>query len=96
LLRGEPLETVARELTVTVARLSEWCDCLRVSTVQQARSGLGIEAQREAIVRFIEAEDYSLAGEFVEVQTGKGADALDCWTQLVAALAQPARRSARW
>ena len=24
LLRGEPLETVARELNVTVARLSEW------------------------------------------------------------------------
>ncbi len=26
LLRGEPLETVARELNVTVARLSEWRD----------------------------------------------------------------------
>ena len=26
LLRGEPLETVARELDVTVARLSEWRD----------------------------------------------------------------------
>src|SRR3954466_4316385 len=26
LLRGEPLETLARELNVTVARLSEWCD----------------------------------------------------------------------
>jgi DNA invertase Pin-like site-specific DNA recombinase len=61
---------------------------LRVSTVQQGRSGLGIEAQREAIARFIEAEGYSLAGEFVEVETGKGADALDRRPQLVAALAQ--------
>ena len=26
LLRGEPLETVARELNVTVARLTEWRD----------------------------------------------------------------------
>ena len=26
LLRGEPLETVARELNITVARLSEWRD----------------------------------------------------------------------
>ena len=26
LLRGEPLESVARELNVTVARLSEWRD----------------------------------------------------------------------
>jgi DNA invertase Pin-like site-specific DNA recombinase len=61
---------------------------LRVSTVQQGRSGLGIEAQREAIARFIEAEGYSLAGEFVEVETGKGTDALDRRPQLVAALAQ--------
>jgi DNA invertase Pin-like site-specific DNA recombinase len=61
---------------------------LRVSTVQQGRSRLGIEAQREAIARFIETESYRLTGEFVEVETGKGADALDRRPQLVAALAQ--------
>lgn len=60
---------------------------LRVSTAQQGRSGLGLEAQREAIARFVEAEGYSLAGEFVEVETGKGADALDRRPQLAAALA---------
>jgi hypothetical protein len=30
-----------------------------------------------AILRFMEAEDYQATGEFVEVETGKGADALD-------------------
>jgi hypothetical protein len=32
--------------------------------------------QREAIARFAQAEGFELAGEFVEVETGKGADAL--------------------
>jgi DNA invertase Pin-like site-specific DNA recombinase len=60
---------------------------LRVSTQQQQRSGLGIEAQRAAIARFAEAEDIRLIAEFVEAETGKGADALDRRPQLAAALA---------
>jgi DNA invertase Pin-like site-specific DNA recombinase len=59
---------------------------LRVSTDRQGRSGLGLEAQREAIRRFAEAENLELAGEHVEVETGKGADALDLRPQLRAAL----------
>ncbi len=50
---------------------------LRVSTSQQGKSGLGIEAQREAIVRFCENEGYDIEAEHIEVETGKGADALD-------------------
>jgi DNA invertase Pin-like site-specific DNA recombinase len=50
---------------------------LRVSTGKQGKSGLGIEAQREAIGRFVEAEGLELVGEHVEVETGKGSDALD-------------------
>ena len=61
---------------------------LRVSTTQQGKSGLGIEAQREAIARFVEVQGFTLAGEFVEVETGKGADALDRRPQLAAALTQ--------
>ena len=60
---------------------------LRVSTATQGRSGLGLEAQRAAIARFMEAEDYHPLGEFVEVETGKGADALDRRPKLTAALA---------
>ena len=59
----------------------------RVSTKQQHRSGLGIEAQRAAVTRFVAAEGATIIREFVEVETGKGADALDRRPQLAAALA---------
>jgi len=59
----------------------------RVSTARQGRSGLGIEAQRAAVTRFAEAEGYELTAEFVEAESGKGADALDRRPQLAAALA---------
>ncbi len=60
---------------------------VRVSTEKQGRSGLGIEAQRNAIARFADAEGFQIADEFVEVETGKGADALDRRPELAAALA---------
>ena len=60
---------------------------LRVSTRQQQRSGLGIEAQRATVARFAEAENLTLIAEYVEAKTGKGADALDRRPQLAAALA---------
>ena len=59
----------------------------RVSTARQGRSGLGIEAQRAAVTRFAEAEGYELTAEFVEAESGKGADTLDRRPQLAAALA---------
>ena len=65
---------------------------LRVSQ-QQHRSGLGIEAQRTAVGRFAEVEGIAIISEFVEAETGKGADALDRRPQLSAALA--AARSAK-
>ncbi len=49
----------------------------RVSTQRQGRSGLGIEAQRSAVARFAETEGIMILAEFVEVETGKGSDALD-------------------
>ena len=49
----------------------------RVSTDRQGKSGLGIEAQREAVARFVAAEGVDVLGEFAEVETGKGCDALD-------------------
>lgn len=59
---------------------------IRVSTGKQGKSGLGIEAQREAIARFATAEGCEVTAEYVEVETGKGADALDRRPQLAAAL----------
>jgi len=48
---------------------------------------LGIEAQRQTLAHFAQAEGFTLAREFVEVETGKGADAMDRRPQLKAALA---------
>jgi DNA invertase Pin-like site-specific DNA recombinase len=59
---------------------------LRVSTQKQGASGLGLEAQREAISRFAAAERYQIADTFTEVETGKGADALERRPQLAAAI----------
>jgi DNA invertase Pin-like site-specific DNA recombinase len=61
---------------------------IRVSTSQQGRSGLGIEAQRDALAQFAKEAGYEIAAEFVEVETGKGSDALDRRPQLAAALAK--------
>lgn len=60
---------------------------IRVSTSQQGRSGLSMEAQRQLLRQFAKAESLEATREFVEVETGKGADALDRRPQLKAALA---------
>jgi DNA invertase Pin-like site-specific DNA recombinase len=65
---------------------------LRVSTQDQGRSGLGIEAQRAALARFAEAEGYEVAAEFVEVESGKGANALERRPRLALALAEARKR----
>jgi DNA invertase Pin-like site-specific DNA recombinase len=58
----------------------------RVSTVQQGRSGLGLEGQRAAVKAFAASEGFEIVAEFTEVETGKGADALDRRPELKAAL----------
>jgi DNA invertase Pin-like site-specific DNA recombinase len=65
---------------------------VRVSTSRQGRSGLGIEAQREALARFAASEGFELVRVFVEIETGKGADALDRRPQLAAALSEARRQ----
>ena len=47
---------------------------LRVSTEKQGRSGLGLEAQRQAVLDFLNGNGWELVGEYVEVETGKKAD----------------------
>lgn len=65
---------------------------LRVSTSQQQRSGLGLEAQREAIRQFADREGILIADAFEEIETGKGWDALDRRPVLREALAVAKRR----
>jgi DNA invertase Pin-like site-specific DNA recombinase len=59
---------------------------VRVSTQGQGKSGLGLEAQRDAIAKFAEREGFSISESFAEVETGKGADALGRRPKLAAAL----------
>jgi DNA invertase Pin-like site-specific DNA recombinase len=59
---------------------------VRVSTQKQCTTGLGLEAQRQAIRRFAEAEGRRVVETFTEIETGKGADALDRRPQLAAAI----------
>ena len=44
---------------------------LRVSTKRQGDSGLGIEAQRQAVTVFLNGGNWQLVEEFVEVESGK-------------------------
>ena len=58
----------------------------RVSTARQGHSGLGLDAQREAVERYLQGGAWALLESFTEVETGNGADALDKRPQLRAAL----------
>jgi DNA invertase Pin-like site-specific DNA recombinase len=46
----------------------------RVSTAKQGRSGLGLEAQKEAVTAHLNGGRWKLVGEFTEVESGKRKD----------------------
>jgi DNA invertase Pin-like site-specific DNA recombinase len=58
----------------------------RVSTAKQGRSGLGLEAQRKAVASFAATEGFAIIAEFIEIESGKGSDALERRPELKAAL----------
>ena len=66
----------------------------RVSTAQQGHSGLGLDAQREAVMRYLSNGGWPPLAEFTEVETGKGTNALDRRPQLQAALAYARKHKA--
>jgi DNA invertase Pin-like site-specific DNA recombinase len=55
--------------------MSRFVAYLRVSTVRQGRSGLGLDAQREAVRAFVASRNGKIiAPEFVETESGKRND----------------------
>lgn len=58
-------------LTNTTRRFVSY---LRVSTDKQGERGLGMEAQREAVTRYVQAFGGELLTEFVEVESGRRND----------------------
>jgi DNA invertase Pin-like site-specific DNA recombinase len=46
----------------------------RVSTAKQGRSGLGLDAQKAAVLAYLNGGAWTLAAEFTEVESGKRAD----------------------
>jgi hypothetical protein len=57
--------------------------CKIVSTDKQGKSGLGLGAQREAVLSYLDGGSWTLFAEYTEVESGKHADR----PQLLAALA---------
>jgi DNA invertase Pin-like site-specific DNA recombinase len=55
-------------------RMTRFVAYLRVSTLRQGASGLGIEAQREAVARHVASVGGSIVAEVVETESGKRSD----------------------
>ena len=54
--------------------MTSYVEYYRVSTDKQGRSGLGLEAQQEAVRRFLRDGDTTIQPPFVEVESGKKTD----------------------
>jgi DNA invertase Pin-like site-specific DNA recombinase len=46
----------------------------RVSTARQGKSGLGLEAQRQAVEEHLNGGKWQLVAEFTEIESGKRSD----------------------
>ena len=64
----------------------------RVSTDRQGKSGLGLDAQRQAVMSYLDGGRWTLVAEFTEVESGKRDDNRP---QLAAAIAACKRQKAR-
>ena len=57
-----------------LAHYGKFVAYFRVSTDRQGKSGLGLEAQREAVMNYLDGGRWTLIKEFTEVESGKRND----------------------
>lgn len=81
--RKKPLSAYAKAITSSQTVVSanvmqgksmtntRYVGYFRVSTARQGRSGLGLDAQKEAVRQFLAGDASNLIAEFVEVESGK-------------------------
>jgi DNA invertase Pin-like site-specific DNA recombinase len=77
--------------TRMIAHRGRFVAYFRVSTDRQGRSGLGLEAQREAVLAYLNGGSWTMVAEFTEIESGKRADR----PQLAAALAACKKQKAK-
>ncbi len=57
----------------------------RVSTRKQGRSGLGLDAQKELVSRFLADGSRTLLGEYQDIESGRKDDRVELWKAIVLA-----------
>jgi DNA invertase Pin-like site-specific DNA recombinase len=57
-----------------IANTGKFIAYYRVSTGRQGKSGLGLEAQREAVKTYLNGGDWQIVDEYTEVESGRNAD----------------------
>ncbi len=62
------------DMTKSTENKGKFVAYYRVSTEQQGRSGLGLEAQKKAVLDFLNGGQWELVAEFTEIESGKKAD----------------------
>jgi DNA invertase Pin-like site-specific DNA recombinase len=63
----------------------------RVSTDRQGRSGLGLDAQRKAVMDYLNGGAWELAGEYTEIESGRHSDRPELAKAIAACRKQRAR-----
>ena len=69
---------------------------LRVSTGRQGKSGLGLEAQRQAVDAYLNGGEWQLVEEFVEVESGRSSERPKLEAALQLCRAHRAALASRW
>jgi DNA invertase Pin-like site-specific DNA recombinase len=69
-----PVFTLKKSTGMEVTMNGKFVAYYRVSTDKQGKSGLGLDAQRQAVENYLNGGNWKLISEFTEVESGKNSD----------------------